>query len=492
MFKGISLCILAIGSALFAQPVPARPEMLVYKPLAFQVPREKDYAFKLNNGIPVYLASDPNGIPFLRVNVMIRGGQNLEPKGKEGITDLAGSLWRNGGALRTPADKLDERLDFLAAEIRSEIGATEGTISMQVQEKDLKEGLDLFTQVLFEPAFAQDRLDLAKEGLRQAVRSRNDFIEDIANYQLSFLLNGEGHFLSALPTEASLTSITREDLQTFHRRLLHPANLVISVSGKSDRKTLLNLLNQTIGRFLSSREARISPKAPAPIHVRKPGIYLVDKDVPQSVVALAIPGLRRTDPDWHAVEVMNYLLGGSGFTSRLMKKLRSDEGLTYGIKSEIGEGPHWRDDFFCSLQTKNRSVPFALRLILAELERIKRELVSNEEMNAIKAGIIQGFPAEWGNQTAVVQKFASERLLGWPSDWWADYREKIQTVTREDVQRVARKYLDTSQSVILVVGKAAEVEAGDAKDHPGLLKDVVQLPLQRLPLWDPLTMRPLK
>lgn len=491
MFKGATLTLLLAASVLGAQSIPDRPEKLSYPSLSFQAPRTKDYAAKLKNGIPVYIAADPEGVPFVRLNVLVKGGSYLEPKGKEGLAGLAGQLWRDGGTAQTPAEKLDERLEFLAARIDSGLGDTSGSLSMQVMEKDLKEGLDLFMQVLTQPAFAQERLDLAKKEARQRLDTRNDNVAGIAGYQMGFLLHGEQHFSTAEMTQASLASITREDLQAFQQRLLHPGNLVIAVSGKFQKKAMLDLLNRTLGSLKPGKGAEASPKVPAPAFTRKPGIYVVDKDVPQSMVQLAIPGLRRSDPDWHAAYVMNQILGGSGFTSRLMKKLRSDEGLTYGVGTRFSPGPHWKGDFSCSLQTKNRSVAYALRLILENIERIKQEPVGDEELKVIQDGIVLGFPSNWSNKQAVARTFASEHLDGWPADWWADFREKVRAVTKADVQRVAKKYLDPSQAVILVVGKAAEAEAGD-KDHPGLLKDVAKLPFSHLPLRDPLTMKPMK
>ncbi len=491
MFKGIFLGLLATGAMLSSQPIPARPEQLSFPPLTFAAPRTKDYVATLKNGIQVYLAADPQGVPFVRLKVLIKGGRYLEPKGKAGLAELTGSQWRLGGTLKTPAEQLDERLEFLAGSISSGLGDTSGSLDLQVMEKDLKEGLDLFMQVLLEPAFAEDRLVLAKQNALRSLQARNDQVPAIAGYQMGYLLNGEGHFTTAHMTAASLAAITREDLRAFQKRVLHPANLVVAVSGRFEKEAMLALLNRTLGALQPAREAQASPKVPVPDGVRTPGIYVVDKDVPQSMVQLAIPGLRRTDPDWHAVVVMNQILGGSGFTSRLMKKLRSDEGLTYGVGTGFSPGTYWKGDFTCSLQTKNRSVAYALDLILKDIDRIKREPVSDEELKVIQDGIVLAFPSDWSNRQAVATRFASEQLAGWPVDWWADYREKIQAVTKAEVQRVAQTYLDANRAVILVVGKAGEAEAGDEKDHPGLLKDVTKLPLKRLPLRDPLTLQPL-
>jgi zinc protease len=491
MTRPILLALLVGCACLTAQGTVDRPEKIAFRPLKFELARSQEFKATLKNGIPVYISAEPEGVPFVRMTVSLRGGSYLDPKGKEGLASLAGSQLRAGGTEATPADVLDERLEFLAANIQSGLGDTSGAVSMSFLEKDLKEGMELFLQVLTRPAYAQDRLDQIKAAIRQRLAARNDNVPEIANTQLGYLLNGEQHFSTASVTAASLDSITREDLKAFHARLLHPGNLVVTVSGKFKRPAMLELLNRTLGTLKPGPAAKLSPQVPPPDFPRQPGIYVVDKDVPQSTVRFVLPGLRRTDPDWHAAIVMNQILGGSGFTSRMMKKIRSDEGLTYGIGTGFGEGPFWKGNWSCGFQTKNLSVAYALKLAFAEMERIKTESVGAEELNVIKDGIIQAFPGEWSNRRQLLGTLANEHLVGWPEDWWVDYREKVQAVSAEDVQRVARKYLDTRQLVILVVGRASEVEAGDAKDHPGLLKDVAPLPLKRLPLRDPLTLKPL-
>ncbi|BDU78183.1 M16 family metallopeptidase [Mesoterricola sediminis] len=481
---------LAAGLALQAQAIPPRPEAIAFKPLAFSVPKAGAFKADLSNGIPVYIAEEPDGLPFVRIRVFIKGGAYLDPAGKEGLAALAGAQLRAGGTLRTPAAALDERLEFLAASIQSSLGDTSGSVSLDILEKDLTEGLDLFMQVLTQPAFAPERLDQAKRAIRQNLASRGDKLESIAAVELPRLLYRAGHFTSAQPTAASVAALTREDLAAFHARLLHPANLVVSVSGKFQRKAMLARLDATLGRLKAGPAAKPSPVVPAPGALAKPGIYVVDKAVPQSLVQWALPGLRRTDPDWAAATVLNSILASGDFTCRLMKKIRSDEGLTYGIGGAFGEGSYWRGHWSGSFQTKNKSVAYALRLFLGELDRIKREPVPAEELGSIQNTIVEAFPARWGRKANVVNLFAGERLVGWPEDGWTDYRERIRAVTAADVQRVARTYLDPAKLVLLVVGKADEALAGDP-EHPGPLAAVAPLPVVRLPLRDPLTLKPL-
>ena len=492
MIRRATLTILLGTATVLAQDFPDRPEKLRFAPIQFETPRAKDFKAKLRNGIPAFIAPNAKeGTPLVRITVSWRAGSYLDPKGKEGLAALFGSQLTQGGTAKLEAAKLEDRLEAMAATLASSCTDTSCNVSLQVLDKDLTEGLDLMMQALTQPAFAQERLDLAKRQARQRVSRRNDDVMSIANYQMKYLLFGESHFASADDTVASLEAISRDDLVGLHARLLHPANLVVAAAGQFERKAMIDALDRTVGTLKAGPEARVSPAVPAPDFQRTPGIYVTDKDAPQAMIRWAFPGMRRTDPDWHAAFVTNQILGGRGFTSRLMKKIRSDEGLTYGVYSTLEPGTYWRGDVTGGLQTKNRSVAFALRLALEEIRKLKEQPVSDDELRVQKEGIIEAFPSQWATRQAIANRFADEAREGWPEDWWASYREKIQAVTTADVQRMAKKLFDTERMVILAVGKASEMEPGDP-DHPGALSDVAKLPLKGMPLRDPATLKPLQ
>jgi len=185
---------------------------------------------------------------------------------------------------------------------------------------------------------------------------------------------------------------------------------------------------------------------------------------------------------------MNQILGG-GFTSRLMAKIRSDEGLTYGITTSLGTGANWTGDFTGNAQTSNNTVAYLMKLALAEMDKLKNVPITNNELKAVKEGIIDSFPGQWA-KSAIVSRFASEAMDGWPEDWWVNYREKVQAVTAADVQRMANRLLDMDKIIVLAVGQASVIEAGD-HDRKVLLKDILPLPMKRLPLRDPMTGKPM-
>jgi len=489
MFIRIALPFAIVASTLCAQTIPDRPEKISFPEISFQVPRVKDYKTSLRNRIPVYISDDATSAPIIRLSVQWKGGSYMEPAGKEGLAEYFGSLLASSGSTKLPVEKQEEILESLAASVSSSCGGVSGTISMQCLEKDFSKVFEIMMDCFTHPAFLQDRLDLSKRRSLQSLTQRNNSVTSIAGYQMAHLLNGEDHFSVRNGTQASIDSITREDLLAFHARIMHPSNFTIVITGKFDRKPVMDSLNATLGAMRPFREAQASPKIPAPEFTRKPGIYVVNSaNAPQAMVQWAFPGMRRSDADWHAAVVMNHILGGS-FTSRLMAKIRSDEGLTYGIRTALGPGPNWTGDLSGSSQTSNNTVAYLLRLAIAEMERLKKEPLTIVALQTVKAGLIEAFPSQW-SKSGRVATFASEAMNGWPEDWWVNYREKIQAVTPADVQRMANRLLNMNNVIILAVGQANQIEAGD-HDRPGFLKDLLPLPMQRLPLRDPLTGMPL-
>ena len=486
-FVVIAFTTLAVSS--FAAEIPERPEKLKFPALTYEPPDPAAYRVELKAGPVAYVIEDRE-LPLVTISVLVRTGQYVEPADKAGLAALTGSVLASGGAGSRTAEELDERVDFLAAMLTTSIGEAQGQVRLNLLSKDLEDGMQLLRDVLVTPRFQENRVALAKEQTLQGLKQRNDDSEDIEDRERDWLAYGTNTWLNRLPTAASIQGIGRADLETFHRRWFHPRNMVIAVSGDFARADMVARLEKLLADWPFPGEQ--APPIPAETEFAKPGFYLVNKDVNQGRVSLLLPGLRREHPDFLPVTVMNDILGGGGFTSRIMNRVRSEEGLAYSAGSMFPEGMTVARAFQASFQTKSRTVAYATQLVLSELKKIATEPVTEDELTTAKASFIDTFPRRFANKAQVAGQFASDEFSGrYERDpgFWRDYRRRIGSVTREDVQRMAAKWLQTERLVVLAVGQKEEILKGHP-DHPVKLEELTRGPLVELPLRDPLTLEP--
>jgi zinc protease len=471
-----------------AQPaaIPDHPEKLVFAPIVYTPPSAKDYRVVLKNGMVVYIAEDPT-LPLVNIELTLRTGSYLEPAGKEGLAAFTGSQIRRGGTRSLTAEQLDEKLDSLAANVSTGIGETSGRASLNALRDNLDESLKVFVEMLKEPRFQEDRLALAKEQALQEMKKRNDDSEDVEAREWNVLLYGEDHFSNRFTTAASVQSISRPDLVDFHQKYVHPANMIAAVSGSFSRPEMIRKLEAAFANWPGP--AAMVPPVPSEIHTAAPGIYRIQKDVNQGRVSIGLPSVRRGDPDAYALEVMNEILGGSGFTSRIMKTVRSDEGLAYSAGSGLRFGVYYPGSFRAEFQSKSRTVAYAAQLVLQEIKGMREKPVTDEELDTIKRNLIETFPSTFGSKAQTVGIFAADEYTRRDPSYWQTYRDRIRAVTAADVQRVAQKYLTPEKMVVLVVGDQKEIDLGDGKHQTSLEALAEGRKVVVLPLRDPLTMK---
>lgn len=484
-----SIVLLAAGLAAApaaAQPVPDHPEKLSFRPLAFTPPQAKDYRVVLPNGMVVFVAED-QALPLVNLSLSVRTGSWLDPAGKEGTASFTGSQMRRGGTKSLTAEQLDERLDFLAAQVSSGIGPTSGSAGLNCLADNLDEALRLFVEMLKEPRFQEDRLALAKEQALQEMKKRNDDSADIEGREWNVLLYGPSHFTNRFTTEASVKAITRDDLVAFHRKYYHPANMIAAVSGAFTRAQMLKMLEAAFAGWPGPKP--VVPPIPDTIAPAAPGLYRIQKDVNQGRVSVGQPTVRRGSPDVYALEVMNEILGGSDFTSRITKTVRSNEGLAYSAGSALSLGVWYPGRFRAFFQSKSRTVPWATDLVFGEIRRIREEGVSAEELDTIKNSLVRSFPSNFDSKAKTVAIFASDEYTRRDPSYWTTYRERIGAVTADDVRRVAQAHLVPGKMILLVVGDQKEIDLGDGK-HPVSLSSLApDGKVTVLPLRDPMTMK---
>jgi zinc protease len=478
-----------------------RPEKLSFPPLQYEAPVPDQYRVQLKSGPVAYIVPDHER-PLVNITVYIRTGKYLEPAGKEGLAELTGWLLAHGGAGTNSASQLEESVAFLGAQLESSIGDTQGNVSLNLLSKDLDAGLELLRDVLYAPRFQDDKIALRKQQMLQAMKQRNDDSSAIEGRESDFLAHGEKFWANQYSTSNSIESITRQNLDIFHKASCLPENFVVAVSGDFERDTMIVRLEKIFGHCpydLGWRGESIPvvaiPSEPIPTNFifTPPGLYLVNKpDVDQGRVSMMLPGIERGNPDYYAVVIMNNILGGGGFTSHLMNRIRSDEGLAYSVRSSFQAGVYFPSTFTIAFQSKSRTVAYAAAIALEETKRMSAQPVSEAELDLAKKGIIEGFPTYFNTKQKIAEQFAMDEFTGRHAkdpQFWKDFRANLQAVTDQDVLHVAKKYLTWEQFVVLIVGNEPDILLG-YPTHPEDLKTLFGT-FHDWPLRDPMTMQPL-
>jgi zinc protease len=421
------------------------PRTMIFPTLSFTVPMSE--RFQLDNGMIVYLMTD-HELPLVNVTAYINTASLYDPEDKVGLARLTGAVLRSGGTQQTPVEKLDAELEFLASGVESSIGADMGNVSLTTLKKNLPRTLDLFGQIMMQPVFREDRIELARKRTIEGLRRQNDDPKGIAGREFARALY-EGHLLARVPTIESVTRITRDDMMAFHKRYYHPNNMILAVSGDIDREELLKSLGKVFNGW--QREEIILPAIAPPKTEMQSAVLFAHKDVNQSVIRLGSLGIEKSNPDLYAVRVMDYILGG-GFTSRLTQEVRSNQGLAYQAASYFDVGRRFAGTFWVETETKSESTAKVISLILKIMTDMTKATVSDQELSLAKDSIINSFLFGFAKPDAVVNQQVRLEFFGYPPGYLDNYRNNIAKVTKEDVLRAAQKYLKPDALTIMVVG----------------------------------------
>lgn len=467
-----------------AQQLPKRPEQIAFKPLVFNAPKATDYRHVLSNGVVVYLAPSKE-LPLIDLGMTFKGGGYLEPSDKVGLASMTTELMRTGGTEGLAPAELDEKLDFLATNIVIGARDTTCTASIDCLSANFDESLTLLMDMLLRPRFDEGKMKISVDESMEGMKQRNDDADPILSREWNMALYGEDHFEGRQATEASIRAITRDDMKAFAARVFNAGNVIVSVSGDFEVKDMLAKLEKAFAAWPSG-ERMADP--PAPVAKLVPGVFHVEKEIPQGKVYIGARSITRDDPDYFAALVMNEILGGGGFTSRIMKTVRSDEGLAYSAGSGLDAGVWYPGEFRAGFQSKSATVALAIKLIQNEFNRMRTTEVSAEELEVAKQSFIETFPRSFESKPSMLGIFVADEWTGRDPAYWQTYRDNVAKVTAADVKRVANRLLDFDKMAVFVVGDWDAIAPGDPTGR-ARMADFFDDKAEHLPLRDPMTMQ---
>lgn len=459
---------LLIGFALYpVSPVSAQKSYkdIVFPPLhEFHIPNV--HRLELPNGMVLFLLED-HDLPIVNMEARIGVGSFNEPEDKVGLASMMGEVMRTGGTKIWPGDKLDEYLESIGASIEISVGDTSGSAFASFLAENTKDVLPIFADLLMHPSFPQDKIDLQKVEMRSAIARRNDDPNGIAFREFYKLIYGSSSPYARHPEYKTVDAITRDDLVEFYKNYFHPDNIMLGIWGDFNSEKIIKAIKKVFGAWPKSNVAR--PK-PFPVnYVYDSSLNFIRKtDVNQSTILIGHIGGLMNNPDYFALQVMNYILGES-FSSRLFRRVRDQQGLAYAVFGQYGANYDYPGVFYIGCMTKSQSTVQATRALLKELQGMLTEEVTDEELKLAKDSFLNSFVFNFDTRGEIIRRIMTYEYYGYPKDFLERARAAIEKVTREDVMRVARQYLKPDKVRILVLGNDKDFDEslsvlGDIKE----------------------------
>jgi zinc protease len=448
IFIGLLLLAFFLGIA-YAQKGPK--DKFVFGPLnPIKMPKvEKS---ELPNGLKLFLVEDPE-YPTIDLWAMVRTGSVFEPTSKIGLASITGSVLRTGGTKTKTGDQIDKELDTLAASVSTGIGQTSGYLSVSVLKEDFDRALGILADILTEPAFREDKVELAKLQQKTSISRRNDNIRSITFREFSKLIYGKDSPYARHTEYATLDAITRQDMIDFYNTYLHPNNTYIAVWGDFKSADMVNKIKAALGKW--KKGAPSTQPWPKVSYDYKYTVNFIDKpDVNQSNIMLGHIGGLMNNPDYAALNIMNQILS----FERMFKRIRTDEGLAYSVWGSYGASYVNPGTFSCGAQTKSQSTVYAIDIMLKELKKITEQEVSDEELAKAKDGYLNSYVFNFESKSQIVDRLMTYAYYGYPLDFSEKLKAGVEKVTKADVLRVAKKYLQPDKVQILVVGKKEDFD----------------------------------
>jgi zinc protease len=417
----------------------------------------------------IFLQED-HELPLIDGTARIRGGSVNEPANKTGLVDIFGEVWRTGGTKTQTGDQLDDFLEVRAAKVETGPGPDSSTISFSCLTGDLDDVFKAFQDVLQNPEFRDDKIDIAKKGEEDSISRRNDDVGGITHREATKLAYGADNPYARVPEYATVAAITRQDLIDWHKKYVHPNDIILGISGDFDSAAMEARLRSAFESWPKGESFPPFPKNELQYAPAKPGYYFVSKeDVNQSNIRMVALGTTRDNPDYYAISVFNEAFGG-GFSSRLFNDIRTKRGLAYGVGGGVGTNFGHQGILQIAVSTKSESTVDAIQALDEDIDDLSKKPITEEEIKNAKDAILNAFVFRLDSPDKILGERMVYEYYGYPPDWLDKYQDEVKKVTAADVNRVAAKYLHKDQLARLVVGNLKEF--GKPLSSLGAVKEI--------------------
>ena len=432
---------------------------LHYTDLSFPALKEVEVPaytrFQMDNGMVVYLMEDRD-LPLVGGTAMFRTGDRYEEVEKVGLAGLVGTVMRSGGTSKHSPDELNQLLEQRAASVETDIGSTSGSASFSALSEDLDEVFSLFSEVIRQPAFPQDKLELAKVQVKGSIARRNDSPEAIASREFQKVIYGKESPYARTEEYVTVDNISREDLVSFYGKYFHPNNAILGIVGDFDSKKMRLLIKEKFGDWKNDPQLEVPP-LPSVSQANLGGIFFVNQpQLTQSYIQMGHLGGMFNSPDYGALDVLNNVL--NGFGGRLFNNVRSRQGLAYTVYGFWSPRFDYPGVFVAGGQTRSETtVPF-IQSIFDEIKRLQTEVVTPSELAFAKDSVMNSFVFNFQDPSQTLSRLMRYEYFGYPADFLFRYQRAVEATSPADVQRVARNYLKPENIVTLVVGNQEAIQ----------------------------------
>jgi zinc protease len=445
------------AAAAWGQPVSSYKELEKRYPPLKEIKIPEVATHTLPNGLRVYLVED-HTLPIVSGRALIRTGNLFDPPDKIGLADITGAVLRTGGTTSKSGDELDQELERMAASVETGIGETEGEAQFFTLKENLDKVLAIYADLLMHPAFRQDKIDLHKNQTRSVIARRNDDPAGIVRREFANLVYGKDNPYGWQQEYEHVDRIEKKDLEQFYRRYFFPGNVILAVYGDFSTEEMKKKVEAAFQGWNNPQQP--VPPFPAVKQGAQGGVYLVTKDdVNQANIRMGHRGGVLKDEDYPALEVMADILGGGGFRSRLVAKVRTQLGYAYSVGARWGANYGHPGLFFAAAGTKSDSTVKAIQAIREEIARLRQEEVTEAELKTAKDTVVNSFVFNFDTRSKTLQRLLRYEYWGYPKDFIFQYKKKLEAVTKADVLRVAQKYLKPEEMVLVVVGKPGDFDS---------------------------------